>query len=250
MWFGQTSTGQAPDPARDNGFHPQLSADQLWFGVSRGIDITRTAGEAVFTANGIWQVALSLQAPQLGDPRLLNATGNGMNGWKSLSYADLSRAQSEGLRLQGAFGNVNAESTDLARFAAHHGKIIYFHGMADAFFVVQGSNHYYTEVAHTMGGFARVQKFFRYYPIPGGSHEKVPGPVAGIPGVSPPPDPPLPSQERLYALLQQWVEEGHAPDTIVMRNSNGTLNRPLCMYPQTLHYVGGSVGAAASYRCR
>jgi feruloyl esterase len=249
IWFGETRDGRAPDPAVDNGFHPDLSHNQLWFGVSRGIDITKTAGAAVFTANGIWQVALSLQSPRLGDPRFHNATGNGTNGWKSLSYGDLSHAQSEGLRLQSAFGGINAASTDLSRFAADGGKILYTHGMADAFFVVQGSDHYYTAVARKMGGFARVQKFFRYYPIPGGSHEGVPGPVPGIPGVSPAPDPPLPSEQQLYKLLQEWVEEGRAPGSILIHNSNGTLNRPLCMYPRRIRYIGGGIESADSYRC-
>lgn len=250
MWFGQTRDGDVPDPAGNNGFNARLAEDQLWYGVSRGIDITKTGGEKLFTANGIWQATLSLQSPRLGDPRFINASGNGTNGWKSLTYAELSRAQSEGLRLQREFAGINAENPDLSRFAASNGKIIYIHGMADAFWVVQGGNHYYTAVAGKMGGFARVQEFFRYYPIPGGSHEKVPGPVAGIAGVSPAPDPPLPDWQKLYELLQLWVEKEQTPTTIVARNSNGTLNRPLCMYPQTIRYEGGKIEEASSYRCQ
>jgi hypothetical protein len=250
MWFGQTSNGSVPAPALDNGFHPGLSDRQLWFGVSRGIDITKTAGRAVFTANGIWQVALSLQSSQLGDPRFRNAMGDGRDGWRSLTYADLDRAQTEGVRLQSSFGGVNVEDVDLSRFAAHKSKILYIHGMADAFFVVQGSHRYYNAVAKAMGGFTQVQKFFRYYPIPGGSHEKVPGPVPGLAGVSPEPDPPLPDHHELYERLQQWVELGRAPESITLHNKARTLERPLCMYPQTVQYVRGDIGAAASYRCR
>jgi feruloyl esterase len=101
-----------------------------------------------------------------------------------------------------------------------------------------------------MGGFENVQKFFRYYSVPGGSHENVPGPVAGVAGVSPAPDPPLPDWRHMYQLLQNWVEKGEAPDSIIARNSNGTLNRPICMYPKAIRYTGGSVQDASSYRCQ
>lgn len=250
IWYGQTRDGQIPEPAKDNGFGPTLSREQLWFGVSRGIDITKTAGEALFTANGIWQATLSLQDSKLADPRFKNATGDGVNGWKSLTYADLYRAQQQGLRLQKEFGNINADDPDLSRFASRQGKILYMHGMADAFWVVQGGTNYYTRVAKKMGGFGKVQQFFRYYPVPGGSHENVPGPVAGIPGVSPAPDPPLPDWKHMYQLLKNWVEQGEAPDSIVASNSNGTLNRPLCMYPQAIRYSGGNVQDTSSYRCQ
>ena len=36
IWYGPTSDGSVPDPARDNGWGGQLKGKHLWFGMARG----------------------------------------------------------------------------------------------------------------------------------------------------------------------------------------------------------------------
>jgi hypothetical protein len=76
------------------------------------------------------------------------------------------------------------------------------------------------------------------------------GSVNGLPGVSPPADPPLPSREQIFDALVTWVERGIPPDDLVVTNSKRTLSRPLCAYPTKLVYTGGDVRVAQSYACR
>ena len=54
--------------------------------------------------------------------------------------------------------------------------------------------------------------------------------------------------------LEQWVEEGIAPEEIIAsRVTDGvvTRTRPICAYPQVARYVGfGSIDDAANFVCQ
>jgi tannase/feruloyl esterase len=56
------------------------------------------------------------------------------------------------------------------------------------------------------------------------------------------------------AAIEQWVETGKAPDSIVashMTNGNVDRARPLCRYPQVAEYKGtGSTDEAANFICK
>jgi feruloyl esterase len=53
--------------------------------------------------------------------------------------------------------------------------------------------------------------------------------------------------------LEQWVERGIAPASILAVHATGTTvdrTRPLCPYPQVARYVGtGSIDNAANFTC-
>ena len=55
------------------------------------------------------------------------------------------------------------------------------------------------------------------------------------------------------SVLEQWVEQGKAPDRIVAAHSTqGQVDRtrPLCAYPQVARYNGsGSIDDAANFTC-
>jgi len=57
----------------------------------------------------------------------------------------------------------------------------------------------------------------------------------------------------MVGTLEQWVENGKAPDHIPASHSaNGKVDRtrPLCPYPQTAQYTGsGSTDDAANFVC-
>jgi hypothetical protein len=114
----------------------------------------------------------------------------------------------------------------------------------------EGSINYYTRMANQMGGFVAAQKFDRLFLIPGMGHCAGVGSVNGVAGVSPAANPPLPAPNQLFTALTNWVENGVAPTTIPVTTADGTISRPLCMYPTKLTYVGGSVSSASSFTCK
>ena len=62
-----------------------------------------------------------------------------------------------------------------------------------------------------------------------------------------------PNSFDMIGALEQWVENGKAPDQIIASHAtNGKVDRtrPLCPYPQTARYTGsGSADEAANFVC-
>ena len=142
FWYGQTADGTVPSPASDNGTSITPAANQRWYGLTRGSNMQALAGSTPFTI-GADLVALELQDPTLSTTTFVNATGNGANLWKSLSYAQLSTAADCGIALQASFGNINTDNPDLSVFRDRGGKMLMYHGLADVLIPPQGSITYY-----------------------------------------------------------------------------------------------------------
>jgi feruloyl esterase len=240
MWYGQTADGSVPDPAIDNGHALAPAATQKWYGLARGTSMAALAGAAQMPIASE-MVALELQNPLLASSLFRNATGNGKDGWKSLSYADLAMAWDRGMSLQSAFSNINTDSADLSAFKARNGKLLMYHGLADVLIPAQGSINYYNRVLNQLGGLASVQEFYRLYLIPAMGHSFSNGtsnPVA---------NPPLLTNAQLYSLLTDWVEKGSTPGIVTA--ANATKSRPICVYPLKAAWVAGDPSQAASYSC-
>lgn len=261
IWYGQTRDGSAPAPASDIGYGSTLAAGQLWYGLARGTALNSPGMPGFSLAdstNGVpnpfpiaaHQVALNLQDPTIATPDFINATGNGANNWKALSYAQLANASDRGKALQAAFANINADNPDLAKFRDRGAKLLTYHGLADQLIPNSGTANYYERAAKAMGGIDETQKFYRYLEIPAMGHCAGVGSVNGLAGVSPAANPPLPAPNQLFTALTDWVEKGVAPDNLVLQNADQSLARPLCTYPKKLAYLGGDVKAAASFACR
>jgi feruloyl esterase len=257
IWYGQTADGAAPPPGADNGFNVNRPDNQLWYGLTRGTNLGGLAGSSsgVFSPFTIAtdQVALNLQNPTYATPTFTNATGNGANRWLTLSYAgpnSLANAFAQGVALNPFFGNINTDNPDLTGFRSHGGKLLHYHGLADTLIPPQGSINYYTRMANQMGGYVAAQQFDRLFLIPGMGHCAGNGSVNGVTGVSPAANPPLPATGQLFSVLTNWVEKGTAPTTVVVTTTDGTISRPLCMYPAKLTYVGGNSNSASSFSCQ
>jgi len=99
MWYGPTADGTAPAPSVDNGYHVARSPGQLWFGPARGTTLVplakSTDGVPAPSPAAADQVALNLQQPSFATPSFINATGNGADGWKALTYASFAHALSK-----------------------------------------------------------------------------------------------------------------------------------------------------------
>jgi feruloyl esterase len=131
-----------------------------------------------------------------------------------------------------------AVERDLTPFKKRGGKLIMYAGWLDPVVPPQDNVAYYEAVAKTMGGYDKTRDFFRLFTAPGMGH------CAGGPG---------PNQFDALTALEQWVEKGVAPATLLASHStNGKVDRtrPLCPYPQVARYKGtGSIDEAESFTC-
>jgi feruloyl esterase len=244
IWYGETADGGAPAPDRDNGWLIKLNGDHLWYGHARGA----TDG----TANGIPfgimpdYLALVLQDPKIAEPSFHNTSGNGENGYKNLSYSQLSGTISRGQSLQPKFDDIDTDNPDLSALKKSGTKLLHYHGLADNLIPPQGSINYYNRVAAKMGGLAAVQSYYRFYLIPSMTHG------LGNGSTNRQANPPLPTHEQLYKALTDWVENGIAPARIDISTAPASYvvkSRPICPYPQTATYQSGDPNTAASYTC-
>lgn len=247
IWYGQTVDGSVPDPVADNGWGISPAPSQKWFGLTRGTDVNAGLGGATQFPIASEMVALELQNPLLASTLFKNATGNGANGWKNLSYADLTNAWDRGVALQPQFAQINTDNPDLSGFRNRGGKMIMYHGLSDTLIMPQGSVNYYQRVASQMGGIPAIQNFYRFYLVPAMGHGFANGTA------NPNANPPLPTNDQLYKALTDWVENGNAPGSVVATApataTAGQKSRPLCLYPQKATYTSGDPNLAKSYTC-
>lgn len=247
IWYGHTEDGTIPSPAADNGTGVALAPGQRWYGPPRGSNLSNFLGGPL--PNSSSHVVLSLQNPAYGLPSFINATGNGVNLWKTFTYPQLANAAERGLALQGPFANIDTDNPDLSAFKARGGKLLMYHGLADSLIKPAGSVHYYNRVLQTMGGLAQVQDFYRFYQVPAMFH----GFSNGSANANA--NPPLPTNAQLYASLTNWVEKGIAPERLEMISAITPLDPvaktyPLCLYPKKAVFVSGNPKVTSSYSCQ
>jgi feruloyl esterase len=149
---------------------------------------------------------------------------------------------------------LNAADPDLKPFKARGGKLIIYHGWNDPAITPLNSVDYYESVVKKMGQ-NNVDSFVRLYMVPGMKH------CLGGPGTDSFggtndlkfDDP----QHSVDASLEQWVEKGTAPSSIIASKfedqdpAHAKMTRPLCPYPQAAKYKGsGDPNDAANFECK
>lgn len=259
IWYGITSDGSVPDPAKDNGWSMPPRGKHLWYGVSRGNSLynaffMKFLGRATgYTSPegppeiGTDQVALEMQDPSLAQRGFKNARSSLRDGWKTLTYVKLAEAFRRGVALDEKFGQISTSNPDLSAFKARGGKLIVWHGTNDEVIPVQGTMHYYDRVVKTMGGLDKVQDFYRFYVVPGAGHQSPNGTA------NPNASPPIFGASQPYEMLVDWVEKGRTPESIVLTQPFAGPNGrtfPACAYPAKAVFLGGDPKLAASYRCK
>jgi feruloyl esterase len=134
---------------------------------------------------------------------------------------------------------MNATDPNLRPFFAHNGKLLLYHGWSDTNVATLNTIKYFKSVEDTMGGAAKTANNVRLFLEPGMGH------CGGGEG---------PNLFDKVGTLEQWVEQGKAPEKIVASHlTEGKVDRtrPLCPYPQVAKYKGtGSIDEAANFACQ
>jgi hypothetical protein len=126
---------------------------------------------------------------------------------------------------------------------AKGGKLIVFHGTADAVFAVADTVNWYEALrAHYK---SQTKEFVRLFLIPGMAH------CSGGPSCD---------RFDLFNALVDWVERGIEPDSAtawvdpdnpeVPPDWSLNRTRPLCAYPAVPVYQGGDKEDASSFKCK
>jgi hypothetical protein len=259
IWYGMTVDGTAPEPAIDPGWprfapngRPSLPVSpRRWYGLPRGTSLygaafTRSGTRGLAHPDGAFDmastfVALAMEDPTLADPPF---AVDAASRWRELSFAGLARAFDRGVAGQRSFGNIDGADPDLRAFARAGGRLLMWHGVADELVPAQGSVVWFERMAARGGGVEAARTFSRFYLVPGVGH----GPANGTSNTAA--APPSFTFDQPYELLVRWVEQGDAPEDIVVRSAATGATRPVCPYPRRIAYVGGDPWIAASYACR
>jgi len=135
--------------------------------------------------------------------------------------------------------SASTDDPNLDRVKSRGAKIIHYHGIADPLIVPFGSYNYVGRVFERYGQ-REAQSFMRSFFYPGVGH------CAG--GAAPQPD-----TTALFNVLQDWVEKGVAPDSVVARQSlagGAVRTRKVCKYPDEAVYNGsGSTDDESNFHC-
>jgi feruloyl esterase len=181
-----------------------------------------------------WTIGLDTFALAHGDPK-----------WDPYGFDPVTDLD---LALKAGFG-LEAVNPDLSAFKAHGGKLIQYHGWADALISPENSINYYETVVDRQGGLGQTQDFYRLFMIPGMGH------CGGAYGVD------------WIGALEAWVEHGRAPDQLPGKRlapiafgppppgppppAPDLGSRPICVYPNVTTYKGsGAAGDPAAFSCK
>lgn len=132
----------------------------------------------------------------------------------------------------------------MRRFVAGDGRMILYHGFSDPLITPYQTVQLYKDMASvTHGGYPRLQENVLLFMVPGMLH------CGGGPG---------PNTFDMLAALDEWVEQGKAPDGIIATGSptpncdaaDTDRTMPLCKFPEVATYKGsGDVCNEANWIC-
>lgn len=116
---------------------------------------------------------------------------------------------------------IDAVDPDLTQYKNNGGKLIIYHGWNDPAVSPYAIIDYYKEVTKTMNGKKNTADFARLFMVPGMLHCYAN--LGAGPG---------PNTFNMLDSLENWVENGNAPDSVIATNPVTGMSRPLCPYPE------------------
>ena len=137
----------------------------------------------------------------------------------------------------------NSDNPDISAFRDAGGKLLMWHGWADAIVFPGKTVDYYEALAAENGGVETTQDFARLFMIPGMDHCGILGSGPGIDqaGFDP------------LSALETWVEDGAAPESLMTTKtveSEAQWTRPVCAYPAEATFSGeGDWRDATAWTC-
>ncbi len=223
------STLKCPAGKADNSCltEPQLKTVETYYG-----GVKNSKGELIFSGQALGN-PIGAQRPPANGPGstfdLVRIAYNDPNfDWHNF---DLDRDMKF---LDEKIGYVDAVNPDLGKFKKSGGKLLITHGWSDTTITPETTVWYYESILDKMG--KNQSDWMRLFMAPGMAH------CGNGPGVN--------TFDSIGAL-ENWVEKGIAPDTMMGKNNAGTLTRPLCPYPQAAEYKGsGDLKDAANWACK
>jgi feruloyl esterase len=166
---------------------------------------------------------------------------------------------------------LNSYNPDLRSFRDQGGKLIQYHGWADAAIAPRDSIEFYEKVAMFLNQYpdprssnpGDISAFYRLFMVPGLQHcVGGAGPVSfGNDDIAAALNATQDDADRdVFLALDRWVTQGIAPEKLVgtgkigadpKTGAGGTaLSRPLCAYPAVARYNGrGDTNAAENFTC-
>lgn len=165
------------------------------------------------------------------------------------------------LALEKAAPATDSTSPDLRTFRAHGGKLLQYHGWADAAITPYSSINYYEKVKNFFATYpsqqgSDISNFYRLFMVPGMGHcGGGYGPNNFGQGIGPAK---ADADHDAILALERWVEQGIAPEKLIASGITGLkvadkpqpLTRPLCVYPKVATYSGtGDPNQALNFIC-
>lgn len=186
-------------------------------------------GRPILPIRGSDELAFSLTGAETGLRYMVfeNNPGPGYD-WTKFDYV----AEKE--NIQSMADILDPDSPDLRAFRDRGGKMIIVHGWADAMVSAGMTIDWFGKMQAYMGGPEKTAQFAKLYVIPGMYH--------GSGGTGP-------FVYDTQTLLEKWVEEGIAPDQLMLSDEPGAKSartRPAYPWPSTVRYKGEGDPAAAS----
>jgi Tannase and feruloyl esterase len=146
---------------------------------------------------------------------------------------------------------------NLARYFDRGGKLIIWHGWADAAIPPQGTLSFYKDALRSSGTHAKDS--MRLFMVPGVQH-CAGGTGAGAFGQIGAPPPGDTPERNIAAAMQAWVETGRTPESLIGRRGMDAMapaapnaaekQRLLCAYPsEAMLQPGADPDKASSYTC-
>jgi feruloyl esterase len=128
--------------------------------------------------------------------------------------------------------HVHQENPDISPFIRRGGKLLLWHGFNDPGPSPLSTIAYFEAVGKKVPA---AKDSVRLFLAPGVLH------CGGGAG---------PDRFDALTAMEQWVEQGKAPASMIATKANSPISRPLCAYPLIAKYNGtGDANAAASFSC-